>query len=89
VFEFFFFNFQTLPSVMCKHSVKSVIDVYLQLVFEALIIVANYRHIRWVCEYSGQSEVFRIPLNSAQCLMFQISVPKSLLFDNSTIGFIL
>jgi len=61
--------FQTLPC-LCKRSVKSVIDVYLQHVFEPLIIVVNHRHIWWVREHNGQSEVFTNPLKSAKSVIF-------------------
>jgi len=51
-------------------SKRSIIDIYLQHVFEALIIVANYRHIWWARERNGQSEVFTNLLNSVQSVSF-------------------
>jgi len=67
-------------------SVKCVKDVYLQHIFEALIILANHRHIWWAREHKGQSEAFRNPLNSTQSshfLNFSTDlVPK--FFDNTS-----
>jgi len=52
----------SVSSRFCKRSVK--IDVYLQHVFEALIIVANHRHKCWVCEYNSQSETYMLSVCS-------------------------
>ncbi len=75
---------------VCSRLVKSVKDVYLQQVFEAMIIVANHRHICWVREHNGQSKMFKNLLNSAKknasgkcwlCHIIKISVPTSLQSD--------